>query len=229
MISVDEYNKRVYENKQIYLNQVASGSFDFTKFHGVDALAGEVTLIRLLKKVHDIYTAVNLNMLPYLTEHIGADAVKLVNNEFYDVELKTCFVDITPNSAFKTAKNTIYTTKDVSKWGDKVERSKVALLTSAFKASFTIKNNLHTKNRDTYLLLIDGNNSNVIDCFMLEGQKVVEFLETSRDIKLGSFIKYGHSISHNLNNYIGWQKWVDSILPTLPTKQVLNKKAVAKI
>lgn len=229
MISEDEYNKRVAENKIIYLQQVASNSFDFTKFHGFDALSGEVTFIRLLKKVHDIYTAVNLNMLPYLKELHGADAVKLENSVFKDVELKTCFVEISANTAFKTVNGTIYTTKDLSQWPNGVPYSKVALLTSAFKASFgTTNKQPHKKDRDTYLLLIDGSNSKVIDCFMLEGSKVVKFLETSRDIKLGSFIKYGNSTASELNNCIGWDKWIESILPILPTNKTLNKNAVIK-
>lgn len=224
MITHSEYLRRVVENTAEWKKQSATKSFDITKYHGFDKQAGECTVVSLLKKTHDVYGAVVLGFLPYLDEQTGADAVKLEDNQYVDVELKTCYVTVTPNTAFRTARNTIYHTKDVSLWGKYVDRNKTQLIESKFSAAFKIKNNLHTKDRETYIIAIDGVLGSIIDVYYLEGKQVLKYLETSKDIKLGTFMKEGLRFVSPVEPAIGWQNWIDSISKTLEIKVCESKK-----
>jgi len=224
-ISVNEYIRRVDENTKEFINQMKENSFDITKFHGFDVEKGILSPIILLKKVHDIFAAVVLRKLPYLKKNHGADAVELSNtNEFIDIELKTSYNSISESKAFKTAANTVYFTKDVKLWkGDWVDRNKTALAKSQFNAKFEIKNNLHTKERKTYLLCIDSDSSEFICAYSMPGKKVLEFLETSKDIKLASFMTYGTEVTDLVLEPVGWDKWIERHLPILETKRCSTK------
>jgi len=218
MITVDEYKKRIQENTVEWYNQKTTNSFDITKYHGVDATAGSVNTILLLKKTHDIYAALILGFLPYILENTGADAVRLDAHGYTDVELKTCYAHISPSTAFKTERDTIYCTKDVGMWGKYVDKNKTQILESTFSAAFRITHNLQTKNRDTYIIAIDGTDGCIIDIYSLEGNLVVDYLKTSNDIKLGSFLSKGTKVASPVEVVKGWYTWVDGLLPLLETK-----------
>lgn len=220
MIDKALYKKRVAENKIELAHQRSNGSFDITKFHGVDYERGILQPIRLIKKSHDIFAAVLLGFLPYLAEHNGADGVMLENDEFLDVELKTCYTHISPKLAFKTKQGTVYFTKDVSSWEwDWVDKNKTCLAKSQFKASFDIKNNLHTKDRKTFLICIDGDTGEIICVYSMEGKDVLEFLRSSNDIKLGSFMTSGKEVTDIAVPVTGWTKWIDRVKAPLEEKR----------
>lgn len=223
MITQEEYIKRVNENTLEWNKQRKEKSFDITKFHGFDARAGDLNHVVLLKKVHDIYGAIVLGFLPFLSEQCGADAVKLSDNSYEHVELKTCYASVSPKTAFKTKSNTIYYTKDVEIWDEYVDKSKTQLIESTFSAAFSIKNNLHTKHRETYIIAIDGNNGDIIDVFYLPGSIVVDYLKSSKDIKLGTFMKKGIQFRSETFNAIGWKNWISDMLPKLKVKTCESK------
>lgn len=215
----EEYLRKQNENTIELLRQEADGSMDITKFHGFDFEKGILKPIKLLKKAHDIFAAVRLGFLPYLNEHDGADAVMLEDNKFEDVELKTCYSHISPELAFVTKLGTIYFTKDVHLWGEWVDRNKTNLAKSHFSAAFDIKKNLHTKDRKTFLICIDGNTGEYICVYSMKGESVVEFLKTSNDIKLGSFMTHGEEVKNFILPVIGWDKWLERAAKTLQVKR----------
>lgn len=220
MIDEIEYIRRATENRNELALQNSTRSFDITKFHGVDYLKGELQAIKLIKKSHDIYAAIMLGFLPYLAEHNGADAVMLDNGKFIDVELKTSYTHISPKLAFRTKQGTVYFTKDVSSWDDDwVDKNKTCIAKSQFKASFDIKNNLHTKDRKTFLICIDGDTGEIICVYSMEGKKVLEFLESSNDIKLGSFMSSGTEVSTVEVPVTGWDNWIDRVKDQLEVKR----------
>ena len=67
--------------------------------------------------------------------------------------------------------------------------------------------------------IIDGISGKVIDAYSMSGDKVIKYLATSGDIKLRSFISDGVSIRNPLENFIGWEKWLNTLKPTLKVKQ----------
>lgn len=219
MIDAEEYIRRKNENTREMLRQNSIQSFDITKFHGIDAVKGSVRPIKLIKKSHDIYAAIILGFLPYLIEHTGADAVKLSNNEFEDVELKTCYAHISPSRAFKTKKGTIYFTKDVSLWDEWVDQNKTSVAESHFNAVFNVRYNLSSKNRPTYLICVDADSGEIICIYELDGNTVVEYLKTSKDIKLGTFISRGRAVMDSMMPLTGWLAWCDRVSANLLVKR----------
>lgn len=220
MIDKIEYKKRAEENKVELKYQRATRSFDITKFHGVDYERGILQPIKLIKKSHDIFAAIVLGFLPYLAEHNGADGVMLEDDEFLDVELKTCYTHISPKLAFRTKQGTVYFTKDVSSWDwDWIDKNKTCLAKSQFKATFDIKNNRHTKDRKTFLICIDGDTGEIICVYSMEGKTVLEFLQTSNDIKLGSFMTSGKEVTDTTVPITGWTKWIDRVKGQLEVKR----------
>jgi len=220
MIDKTEYKKRVEENKIELKYQRATRSFDITKFHGVDYERGILQPIKLIKKSHDIFAAIVLGFLPYLAEHNGADGVMLEDDEFLDVELKTCYTHISPKLAFRTKQGTVYFTKDVSSWDwDWIDKNKTCLAKSQFKATFDIKNNRHTKDRKTFLICVDGDTGEIICVYSMEGKTVLEFLQTSNDIKLGSFMTSGKEVTDTTVPITGWTKWINRVKVQLEEKR----------
>lgn len=228
-MDLQTYLRKQKENTEELRKQEASESFDITKFHGYDYDRGVLPAVKLLKKVHDIFAAVRFGFLPYLGEHTGADAVMLENGIFIDVELKTCYSHISAATAFVTLAGTIYFTKDVSLWTDWVDENATSIAASQFKATFEIKRNLQSKNRKTFLICIDGNTGEYICVYSMEGNLVLEFLKTSGDIKLGSFISKGKEVTDFLLPVVGWQNWLDRSRNLLDIKRrSTTKKELAR-
>jgi hypothetical protein len=198
--------------------------FDLSRFHGADASAMEVPVITLASKSHDIYAATRLGFLPFLKENHGADALALKYGYLVGVELKTSFARITADNAFKTKRGTIYITENVHQWGNEVDVNKTTKLPSRFVASFAITSDKQyaSKNRDTYLIAIDAVRDIIIDCFMLEGDSVINFLESSNSIKLGSFMSYGDRVKMVDNSAMGYDNWVAKLSTELQCKQAVK-------
>lgn len=229
MITEQEYLRRVAENTAELLAQTKAGSFDITKFHGFDFVKGVLQPVKLLKKTHDIFAAVIIGALPYLDEHTGADGVILEDGVFHDIELKTCYSHLSPLHAFRTDQGTVYFTKDVGSWtGDWVDRNKTCIAKSKFSASFDIKHNLHTKERKTFLICIDGTTGEIICVYAMEGKRVLEYLKTSNDIKLGSFMSSGVEITNVALPVTGWDAWIDRHKPLLVVKRTSLKSQEEK-
>ena len=213
-----EYNRRVRENTTILLQQESTRSRDLTKFHGFDALAGELGPDIAIYKAFDIRAATLLGHLPILRANTGADGVNLETNIFREAEYKMCYATATPETAFKTCNDTIYFTKDVNLWADEVKDTKTTSSGSKFSAKFNRDSKKASKNRDTYIIASDTVSEKYIDCYMLLGELVVKYLSSSGDIKLGSFMKYGKRVDL-LVPTIGYKNWINALLPTLKTKR----------
>lgn len=92
---------------------------------------------------------------------------------------------------------------------------------SDINASYEVVKNLEKKDRPTFLVVVDKSLWKVIDCYRMEGSKIIEFLTTNmntgepkkskkRDIKLGSFILHGQKVSIGIDTY-GLEHWEDLI------------------
>lgn len=226
MISVQEYARRVAENAAETKRQAKEKSFDLSKYHGFDTLAGTLTRAQLSQKSFDILAATILGVLPYLRQNTGADAVELSNGYFIDIELKTSRALPDPRKLFRTERGTLYFTKDVTKWtAGWIDRNKTSTASSQFSASFDINGNRDTKNRKTYLICIDDTTDEVICIHSMEGPKVLEFLTTSQDIKLGSFMKYGTKVTSAVVEIAGWENWCNKVSQNLVTLRCSSIKA----
>ena len=227
MITIQEYNRRVQENTSEYLQQLLTDSFDLKKFHGVDILAGTVSRCKLSKKSHDILAAIILGFLPFLLENTGTDAISLENGIFVPVECKTSYTNT--EKLFKSDRSTIYYTKDITQWADKVPRNKCTPLKSCFNAAYKITNNIALKGVDTYLLCIDELNDSVISIFKINADIITEYFTTRFvpesgliTIKQVTFEKLGRPVSQAIIPIIGFDNWKNSLLNKLPIKNTIK-------
>lgn len=212
-----EFQRRVDENTVELKKQISNRTRDVTKFHGFDALAGELDPDVVMHKSSDIWVAALIGCLAILTRKTGADGVTSNGIEYKEVEFKSCYAHVSPDVAFKTPLGTIYFTKDVNMWGSHVKESTTQRAASKFKASFDKSKHKPSKDRDTYLVAKDASSGELIDCYMLPGEKVIKYLKTSNDIKLGSFISDGKQVPLQVP-VLTFKSWHESILLILPTK-----------
>lgn len=224
MKAIMEITRKIAENTAEVKRQTKNNSFDLKKFHGADASAGELSAFMLSAKAFDILAGIHIGALPYLREKHGADGILIKNGKIEKVEFKTSARTINADNSFITARGAIYLTKEDNKLLECVKKSEVVSMESAFFASFAVQyeSNLHSKCRDTYLLAFDEHNNQIIDCFMLDGDTVVEYLRTSNSIKLGAFIKHGKSValkSGPIIGYAAWKKELKTILPLKSTRR----------
>lgn len=216
-ITQQEFQQRVAENTAELQKQITDRTRDVTKFHGFDALAGELDPDVVMHKSPDIWVAALIGCLAILAKKTGADGMTTDSIKYREAEFKSCYTYVSPDVAFKTPEGTIYFTKDVNMWGSHVKISNTSIAASKFKASFDPRADKVSKDRDTYLVAKDVSSGKLIDCYMLTGDKVVKYLQTSRDIKLGSFINHGVQVPLQVPT-LTYAAWHSSILPTLQTK-----------
>jgi hypothetical protein len=220
MNAIKEITRKIAENSVEIERQTKNNSFDLKKFHGADADAGELSAFMLSAKAFDILAGIHIGALPYLREKHGADGLIIKNGKIEDVEFKTSARTINADNSFITARGTIYLTKEDNKLLECVKKSEVVIMESAFYAAFAVQyeSNLHSKCRDTYLLAFDEHTNQIIDCYMLDGDTVVDYLRTSNSIKLGTFIKHGRSVELKSGPVIGYDAWKKKLGTTLPLK-----------
>ena len=217
-ITQQEFQRRVLENTTELKKQLADKTRDVTKFHGFDAVAGELDPDVVMHKSPDIWVAALIGCLAFLSKKTGADGMTTNGIAYREAEFKSCYTYVSPDVAFKTTQGTIYFTKDVNMWGSHVKINSTSSAASKFKASFDPKADTLSKDRDTFLVAKDVSSGKLIDCYMLTGDKVVEFLQSARDIKLGSFMKNGTQVPLQVPT-LSYDAWYKSVLPTLLTKQ----------
>ena len=220
MNAIKEITRKIAENSAEIKRQTKNNSFDLKKFHGADASAGELSAFTLSAKAFDILAGIHIGALPYLKEKHGADGIIIKNGKIEDVEFKTSARTINADNSFITARGAIYLTKEDNKLLECVKQSEVVKMESAFLASFAVQyeSNLHSKCRDTYLLAFDEHTNQIIDCYMLDGDTVVDYLRTSNSIKLGTFIKHGKSVELASGPVIGYAAWKEQLGTALPLK-----------
>jgi hypothetical protein len=168
-ISVAEYERRVQENSAVF-RKFYKTSADPARFHFYDARAGELSPMRLLDKVHDIFGAVAIGALP-LIKGTGADAMfKRAGKPVQEIELKFCKID---SSRYTVgAKGGIYLT----------DRKARVALSASIKGQWTINSEKHlqTKNRYTVLVVYDICTDTFVEARGLDGDIVVECLSRSK-------------------------------------------------
>ena len=221
MNAIMEITRKIAENSAEIKRQTKNNSFDLKKFHGADAHASDLSTFVLSAKAFDILAGAHIGALPYLKEKHGADGILIKNGKIEKVEFKTSARTINKNNSFITNRGTIYLTKEDNKLLECVKRTECVMLESAFYASFgaiQYESNLQSKCRDTYLLAFDEHTNQIIDCFMLDGDTVVEYLQTSNSIKVGTFIKYGKSVVLESGPVTGYAQWKKELSTTLPLK-----------
>lgn len=232
-MDTQKFTRRVTENTAEYLNQLATNSMDYKKFHGFDALAGELGRWELAKKSHDILGAVMLGMLPVLRSKTGFDAMKLVNNTFVGVELKSSYTN--ESKFIRTAQNAIYSATLEKIVNGKIDKVNATSYKSNFNATYSIIENLGLKNIDTYLIIIDSRTDEIVDCFLIIGPVMEIYLNERKipasgnvQIKLSTFEKLGTQYTDTIVPIIGLEAWKKSLLPALPLVHVVSKKRQTK-
>jgi len=221
MKNIKEITRKIAENSAEIKRQMKNNSFDLKKFHGADAHAGDLSAFVLSAKAFDILAAAHIGALPYLKEKRGADGIFIKNGKITEVEFKTSSRTINTDNSFVTKRGAIYLTKEDNKLLECVKKSECVKLESAFTASFgdiQYESNLQSKCRDTYLIAFDEHTNQIIDCFMLTGDIVVDYLQTSNSIKLGTFIKHGKQVALESGPVIGYAQWKKALGVTLPLK-----------
>lgn len=222
MKNLIEITRKIAENSAELKQQTKRNSFDLKKFHGADASAGELSAFVLSAKAYDILAGIHIGALPYLREKHGADGIIIKNGIIQQVEFKTSARTFNADNSFITKRGTIYHTKKDNKLLECVNRDETRTIESTFCASFgdiIYKSNLLSKCRDTYLLVFDEHNNQIIDCFMLDGNTVVKYLRSSNDIKLGTFINQGSRVVLESGPVIGYAAWKKKLGTTLPLKR----------
>ena len=224
MISVEEYKRRVEENTKEYNRQSAQGQFDLRQYHGFDTLARKATKCVLMKKPADILCAVILGFLPILTKNTGADAIRLDGIIFTPVELKSSFTD--ESKFIKTDRGTIYSASPGRIVNNTISPNNVTNLKSCYNATYSIKDNISLKGIDTYLVVLDSRNDDVIDCFCIPAEKMVAYFNSRKvaasgnlQIKLAEFMNLGKQFN-TVIPMIGFEKWREQLLPLLPVVKV---------
>jgi len=230
MITIDEYNKRVNENTLEYIRQQEVNSYDIKKYHGFDVCAGELSRCKLSSKTHDILCAVVLGFLPILDKRVGHDAIRLDDTIFTPVELKTSYAD--ESKFIKTKKDIIYSTTPGKIINGNISSNDTTSLKSCYNASYSIKDNITQKGIDTYLVLMDSRNDDIIDCFIITSANMISYLDGRTlsasgglQIKLAIFLKIGKRSSSHIP-VIGFETWSNNLLPLLPLVRVVGQKSM---
>jgi hypothetical protein len=168
-ISAAEFDRRVQENTDLF-RKFYKTSADPARFHFYDARAGELSPMRLLDKVHDIFGAVAIGALP-LIKGTGADAMlKHGRRAAQEIELKFCKID---SSRYTVgSKDGIYL----------ADRKARVALSASIKGQWTINSEQHlqTKNRYTVLVVYDVCTDTFVEARGLDGDIVVECLSRSK-------------------------------------------------
>jgi hypothetical protein len=132
----------------------------------------------------------------------------------------------------KTARGTIYSVTSDKIINGTVCSNDTTSLKSCFNASYNIRDNISTKGLDTYLILLDSRNDDVIDCFMIPATDMILYLNSrkvaesgSLQIKLATFLTLGKQYN-TVMPAIGLSEWSRSLLPVLPLIHVKSKKAM---
>ena len=224
-----EFLRRTQENTTEYHRQEKADSFDLKKFHGFDALAGEVSRSVLARKANDIMDAVVHSMLPILHENHGTDAYRLnPDGSFSPVELKSTYTD--ESKFFKTESGAIYSvTLDKIKPDGTVLKNNTTSFKSNFNATYEIRNNLEAKNMDMYLTIRDSRTDYLVDCYHVPAKEIFNYLKDknvpksgSVPIKLTTCMKIGTRVETAITDIIGIDNWKKTLLPTLPTIKVVH-------
>lgn len=234
MILFQEYIRRRDENTAEYNRQIATNSFDPKKFHGFDAVAGELSRSKLASKTHDILAAVILGFLPVLNSKSGTDAMRLDDDLTYShVELKTSYTE--EEKFIKTPKDSVYSVTTNKIVNNEVPRDSTTSIKSNYEAAYKIVNNLDVKNIDTYLLLLDSRTDELIDCRMIEGKVMGDYLNSRKipssgnlKVKYTVFEELGTTVNHTCVPIIGFDVWKTKLLPSLPTVRVLPSSTKRK-
>jgi len=227
MITTDTYIERVLHNTIEYHRQEKENCFDLKKYHGFDAPAGTVPRWVLASKTYDILSSVILGFLPILVTKTGTDAIRLVNDNFKSVELKSSYAD--ESKFIKTENNTIYSATANKIVDGKINKNNTTLLKSNYNASYEIAKNIDVKNLDTFLLINDSRNDILVDCFVIEGDVMIEYLKSREipesgkvTIKLTKFEELGKKFTGSIIGVPGFETWSKSLLPDLQTVHVMQ-------
>jgi len=226
MITIDIAKERILRNTEIFKKQKETNSFDLKQYYGVDAEAGQVSCAMLSKKAHDILASVALGFLPILTKITGPDAIKLDGIIFTPVELKSSFTDET--KFIKTVRGTVYSATPGKIVNNTISPNNVTNLKSCYNATYSIKDNISLKGIDTYLVIFDSRNDDIIDCFCISAERMIIYFNSRRvaasgslQIKLAEFMDLGKQFS-TVIPMIGFEKWKNTLLPVLPVVNVTH-------
>lgn len=198
-ITKDEYLEKVEYNTNVLktaLKNKQSLNTILDKVYTYDNNPGEVHWSLLNPKWADIIPATFLGHLAITEENNGADGFRYCNNTdtFIETEYKV--------STFRSSK-IICGPKGGLQIPLSNPNTTPSGITSQINAVYSIhtKENLDTKNRETYLCLTDVNNKefDFIDFYCVSGEKILESLsksnKTQRSITFGYFKNNGHKVS----------------------------------
>lgn len=230
MISEQEFIRRRNSNSIELLRQLNSDTLDPTKFHGFDAEAGTLGRFEIASKTQDILSAALLGFLPILLTKSGIDAIRLEDENFYPVELKSSYTDET--KFVKTKNNAIYSVTQEKIINGTIDKNSTTSFKSNYNATYNIIGNLGIKYIDTYLLIIDRKKDMLIDCFMIPAESMKLYLSSRKippsghlSIKLSTFEKIGRRFSDTVIPPIGLDRWKKNLLPFLPEVKIIKQES----
>lgn len=233
-ITKKEFRKRVKENTAEYIRQRTHNIFDLKRYHGADVEKGLLADIVLAKKSHDIIGAIVLGFLPYLKETTGHDALKLEDNKFKFVELKTTYTD--QDKFIKTENNAIYSVTQDLIVNNSIPKNNSTSLKSNFQATYTIKGNLDSKGIDTYLLVFDSKDGMLICVHEMKDNVIKKYLDDRKipesgsvTIKLTTFEKLGTPYEKSVIPAIGLDIWKENMLKNLRVVHIISLPRKKKV
>lgn len=226
-ISQAEFERRVNENTAEYKRQKSRNSFDIKRFHGFDAVAGELGRYELSKKPQDILGSVELGFLPILRKNTGVDAMRLGPCGFIGIELKSSYTD--ERKFVRTERGAVYSATPGKIINGEIRKNDTTSLKSNYNASYSIVGNIEAKYVETYLLIIDSRTDRLIDCHVMTADNIKNYLSKriipnsgSVQIKLSIFEKYGYRYTDTILPILGFDAWKESLIPNMPLVKVIS-------
>lgn len=213
---IPAFLRAIKHNRRIAAKQSASGRYTDFDYYFVSYHNGLYTLLppgrrdaELARSYNDYFAAALVGALPLAARH-GSDGIKISPTGLITkVELKLCIKNA---ARFGINDNGFLTV---------VGSQKVKGIRSDCKACYEISKNLDSKDIDTYFILYDGNQHQLISIWKIPGSAIVRRLgknvpkegEKAKklNITLSAIITEGEEVFLDFMDSVGLEAWEDSI------------------
>lgn len=215
----------VEDNYRIFKEQKELGRWTPNQFWVIDKdlHVGKVSSLKATRKVDDFYAAAAIGAIVIDAQH-GDDAIIIKDKntiEFIELKLSIkskddCWLfDLSDEEILATTnpRFTLYV-------GDKKSENPQSFKSSS-GGTYEIANNLTSKNRTTYFVLLEDDTLDTIDVRMMTGEAVIALLSKSdarkRFISYKQFVDNGEAVDTHLGQ-IGFEKWSEDIVGPMKKK-----------
>lgn len=213
---IPEFLRAIKHNRKVAAEQSESGRYTDYDYYFVSCHDGVYSIMppgrrdaELARSYNDYFAAALVGALPLAARH-GSDGIKISpTGHITKVELKLCIKNASRyginNNGFLTV----------------VGSPKVKGIRSDCKACYEISKNLDSKDIDTYFVLYDGTNHQVISIWKVPGSAIVRRLgknvpkagEKAKklNITLSAIITDGEEVFLDFIDSVGLEAWENSI------------------